>query len=72
MLPEFIVGYRVVIFLMLLGFVLHFLPNDISQVVEQRVVNMSLIGKAACIVAVIVIVIQVKSAVVQPFIYFQF
>ena len=71
-LPDFIIGYKVVLFLMVLGFVLHFLPDDMSQVVEQRVVNMSLIGKAACIVAVIVIVIQAKSAEVQPFIYFQF
>jgi alginate O-acetyltransferase complex protein AlgI len=69
---EFISGYAGVISLLFLGYALHFIPNSITDLVQEKVTDLPLIFKAACIVAVIVIVIQTKSAGVQPFIYFQF
>jgi alginate O-acetyltransferase complex protein AlgI len=69
---EFVSGYAGVVSLLVIGYLLHFVPQSVSDLVEKRVTNMSLPMKAACIVAVIVIVIQTKSAGVQPFIYFQF
>jgi D-alanyl-lipoteichoic acid acyltransferase DltB (MBOAT superfamily) len=69
---EFVSGYRYVVFLLVLGYVLHFIPDDIQTRAEMMVIRMPLIGKALCIVAVIIFVIQTKSAGVQPFIYFQF
>jgi D-alanyl-lipoteichoic acid acyltransferase DltB (MBOAT superfamily) len=69
---EFIAGYKFVFMLLLAGYVLHFMPDRIQNAVEQRVIDMPLVMKAACIVLVIVLVIQTKSAGVQPFIYFQF
>ncbi|HYF69910.1 MAG TPA: MBOAT family protein [Ohtaekwangia sp.] len=69
---EFISGYTWVCILLLLGYVLHFVPNKIQDETERAVKRMPLIFKALCIVLVIVLVIQTKSADVQPFIYFQF
>jgi alginate O-acetyltransferase complex protein AlgI len=69
---DFIVGYKEVVLLMLLGYLLHFLPRHIESLSENWVTQSPLAVKALLIVCVIVIVIQTKSAGIQPFIYFQF
>lgn len=69
---EFIAGYPGVFFLMVLGYLLHFVPDATYHQAELVVRKMPLIVKAACVVAVIIVVIQTKSAEIQPFIYFQF
>ncbi len=69
---QWIGGYWGVALLMLIGLVSHFLPARYSDYFQSRITNMPLIGQALLIVVVIFIVIQVKSADVQPFIYFQF
>lgn len=58
--------------LMLLGYVLHFLPETFSAKAKAIVSKCPLVVKALLIVIVIYIVIQIKSSDVQPFIYFQF
>jgi hypothetical protein len=57
---------------MLVGFILHFIPKSLELKTEQLVIKMPLTAKAALFVAIIVLVIQTKSAGIQPFIYFQF
>jgi alginate O-acetyltransferase complex protein AlgI len=69
---NFISGYKVVMFLMLLGYVLHFIPRNFELKTENWVTQSPLAVKAFLVIAVIVIVIQTKSAGIQPFIYFQF
>lgn len=69
---EFVAGYKSVLFLLLVGYILHFIPDRIQNKVEQRVTHMPLVMQAVCVVLVIILVIQTKSAGVQPFIYFQF
>ncbi len=69
---QFISGYRWVVLLMTIGFLLHFIPEHYTIEVRSRIIRMPLSMKAICIVAVIVLVIQTRSAGVQPFIYFQF
>lgn len=70
--PEFVSGYGAVFSLFIIGYVLHFIPQNVTDIVERKIIKMPLAAKAACIVAVIILVIQTKSAGVQPFIYFQF
>ena len=70
--PEFVVGYKAVLSLMVIGYVLHFIPKSIEQKAENTVTNMPLALKTALLVAMIILVIQTKSAGIQPFIYFQF
>lgn len=71
-LPEFVMGYKGVALLMVAGFILHFVPKGAEQKAEAWVVRMPLAAKTALLVATILLVIQTKSAGIQPFIYFQF
>jgi D-alanyl-lipoteichoic acid acyltransferase DltB (MBOAT superfamily) len=69
---EFIQGYKVVSLLMLAGFVLHFIPSRFEFKLQEKLTASSLAVKAAFVLSVIVIVVQMKSSGIQPFIYFQF
>jgi alginate O-acetyltransferase complex protein AlgI len=69
---EFVSGYKIVLMLMVVGYVLHFVPKSIEVKAEQVVTDMHLAWKTALLVSMIVLVIQTKSAGIQPFIYFQF
>jgi alginate O-acetyltransferase complex protein AlgI len=71
-LPEFVAGYKSVVLLMIIGYILHFIPKSAELKAQEIVVEMSLATKAACLTAVIVLFLQIKSSGVQPFIYFQF
>lgn len=69
---SFIMGYKNILLVMLLGYILHFLPKKIELKTRSWVTDMPLQLKVALMVAVIVLVVQVKSSEIQPFIYFQF
>jgi alginate O-acetyltransferase complex protein AlgI len=69
---QFIAAYKVVIALILLGFVLHFIPERIELHTRQHIVKSHFVLKAAWMISIILLVIQTKSAAIQPFIYFQF
>lgn len=69
---DFVMGYKAVLFLMVVGYVLHFVPAPVEQRAENWVTNLSLTGKFVVIFVTILLVIQTKSAGIQPFIYFQF
>ncbi len=71
-LPEFFAGYAGVVSLMALGYILHMIPNRIQLGFEQRMIAFPFAMKAVWMVVIIFIVMQVKSAEIQPFIYFQF
>ena len=70
--PAFIAGYKKILLVMLLGYILHFIPKRYELSAMNWVVDMPLAGKVAFVVSAIVLVIQIKSAGIQPFIYFQF
>jgi alginate O-acetyltransferase complex protein AlgI len=69
---QFIAGYKGVVALMVLGYTLHFIPQHIELEFQQRLTSLPFYYKAAWMVAIIILVMQTKSAGVQPFIYFQF
>ncbi|WP_288148486.1 MBOAT family O-acyltransferase, partial [Bacteroides acidifaciens] len=69
---QLVTGYRGVFFLMAVGYLLHFLPDSWQLFCQRRVVRMPLLLQSLLIVAVVYMVIQVKSSEIQPFIYFQF
>ncbi len=71
-LPEFIKGYSAVLFWMSLGYGLHLLPKSSEQAAQRFTTALPLLGKALLLTAFIALVMQVKSAEVQSFIYFQF
>lgn len=69
---QLVEGYWRVFALMLLGFLLHFAPVKWENSFANSVIRLPLIGKVILMVALIYLVIQVKSSEIQPFIYFQF
>lgn len=69
---EFIDGYSYVILLMLIGYVLHFLPAKMEKYSENVLIRSPFIIKVVYLCVIIFLVIQTKSSEIQPFIYFQF
>lgn len=69
---DFVSGYKAVISLMVVGYILHFMPSRSSLAFQKFVTEMPLALKAAWMVIIIMLVVQTKSAEIQPFIYFQF
>lgn len=69
---QLISGYWKVFLLMAVGFALHWCPDSWQDNCSKAVVRMPLLIQALLLVAVIFIIIQVKSSDIQPFIYFQF
>jgi D-alanyl-lipoteichoic acid acyltransferase DltB (MBOAT superfamily) len=69
---EFIAGYKEVVFLMILGYALHFTPQKIEFKFQQIITDLPLSLKAVWMVLIIFLVYQTQSAEIQPFIYFQF
>ena len=69
---DFIIGYKAVILMMLLGFFLHFTPKSLEVKCQFLVMNLSIPMKVVFLFIVIFIVVQFKSSEIQPFIYFQF
>ena len=64
--------YDVVILLMLLGFALHFIPENVEVKWERRFVLSPLWAKSLVVGAVIWLVLQTQTTGPQAFIYFQF
>jgi alginate O-acetyltransferase complex protein AlgI len=71
-LSEFLRGYAVVLGFIAMGFVLHFIPARFENRFLALTIQMPLIGKAILITLIALLIMQTKSAEVQPFIYFQF
>lgn len=69
---QWVESYWAVGFLMLIGYVMHFMPSRITMSTERNITRMPLVVKAMLIVIVVFVVVQIKSSEVQPFIYFQF
>lgn len=69
---QMVSGYWEVFALMTIGFILHFSPDRLQEKCSSIIIDTPLLGKALILIALIFIVIQVKSSDIQPFIYFQF
>jgi alginate O-acetyltransferase complex protein AlgI len=69
---DFIKGYWAVLGFIIMGYLFHFSPICYDKRVLKWITEMPLVGKAILITLVALLVMQTKSAEVQPFIYFQF
>lgn len=69
---DFIVGYKLVVVFMLIGFLLHFMPRKLELYAENMLIKSPFVIKVVYLSLVIWLIIQVRSSVIQPFIYFQF
>ncbi|MCH7973598.1 MAG: MBOAT family protein [Bacteroidetes bacterium] len=69
---QFVNAYPMIIILMVIGYVLHFLPEAWEKWTENFVVKMPVVVQALLLTAIILLVVQFKFAGLQPNIYFQF
>ncbi len=69
---QFIEGYQGVYIMMVIGFIFNFLPSSLEKYTEKYIIKSPLVVKGLILAIVIYLVAQVKSADLQPFIYFQF
>ena len=65
-------GYPQVLTLMVVGYVLHFVPASVKSDIRRQMARLPWWAYVVLLVAMAYLVIQFKSAEVQPFIYFQF
>lgn len=69
---QFVVGYKMVVSLMILGYLMHFVNSARMQSLQHRLMVSPFAVQVLLLIVVIFIVIQMKSSEIQPFIYFQF
>ena len=70
--PQLVAGYWQVMALMALGYTLHFIPETVEQRCKTAFARLPIATYVLATVVMIVLIIQVKSRDIQPFIYFQF
>ncbi|MFM7852947.1 MAG: hypothetical protein ACKO96_13780, partial [Flammeovirgaceae bacterium] len=69
LIVDFMKGYPAVVALMIIGYALHFTPVSWEEKTEQMITKLPLVGKGAFLLLMIILVMQTKSASIQPFIY---
>ncbi|MBD0258656.1 MAG: MBOAT family protein, partial [Cytophagales bacterium] len=72
LIPRMLDAYAFIFGLMFLAYVIHWLPRRLKEQLEGGLYYVPDLAKAALAVIVILSLYQVKTAAVQPFIYFQF
>jgi D-alanyl-lipoteichoic acid acyltransferase DltB (MBOAT superfamily) len=69
---QFIEGYPGVFFLLVGGYLVHFIPKRVDNRLQKWVTQSPTLLQALYLIFVIFLIVQVKSAGIVPFIYFQF
>jgi alginate O-acetyltransferase complex protein AlgI len=72
LIGQYVLSYSNIFFVMLIGYVGHWLPYSFKDELRTTFIALPDLTKAIICVAVIILLYQVRSAEVQPFIYFQF
>ncbi len=72
LIPEIAAGYWEIFALMLLGYLLHFVPATMQEKAKGRIIKNNIVVNALIMAVLIWIIMQIKSTGIQPFIYFQF
>jgi alginate O-acetyltransferase complex protein AlgI len=67
-----LIAYANIFTIMIIGYVVHLLPTDYKNSLSDTFVKLPDLTKAIMVVGLIVILYQVRTADLQPFIYFQF
>ncbi len=69
---QFIIGYKMVFALMVLGYIMHFVSQKRMLAVQEYLLNLPFLAQVLLFVLVVFVIIQMRSSEIQPFIYFQF
>ena len=72
LIPEILVSYSNVFTMMLIGFVIHWLPVKVKDWYRETFISLPLIAKIVISAITVFCVYQAMSSELQAFIYFQF
>ena len=72
LIEQFVMGYPMVTMLIATGFILHYLPSAWNERIATWAGRAPIAVQVAALVLIIMLVVQVRSSEVQPFIYLQF
>ncbi len=72
LIGEIVVGYRFVFGIMVIGFLMHWCPAQWKEYCRGRYIRLHVVWKVVTAVCLFFLLYQMKSSVIQPFIYFQF
>ncbi len=67
-----IISYYKILLIMIFGYTIHWLPTSFKTEFRETFVVLPELTKAIIIVGIMLVLFQVRSSEVQPFIYFQF
>ncbi|MGD9976380.1 MAG: MBOAT family protein [Bacteroidales bacterium] len=70
--PAMVQSYSGIFGLMLVGFVLHWLPFNLKEWCRGKFIESNIIIKLVVILLAAILIFQFKTAQIQPFIYFRF
>lgn len=71
-IPTIVWAYKEIFLIMLLGYVVHWLPREWKEEVQAAFLKTPDLAKAFIIALLVIVLYQARSADIQPFIYFQF
>ncbi len=72
LVPQMAWTYRTVFSIIITGFVIHWLPSSWKELYRGLFIRTPIYLKIVIILVIVFVIYQVKSAEIQPFIYFQF
>ncbi|MBI4648968.1 MAG: MBOAT family protein [Bacteroidia bacterium] len=72
LVPKVIFAYKEVFFLIIMAFVLHWLPSEWKEQYRGWFIKTPIYVKGIIIVLIVFFIYQIKSSDIQPFIYFKF
>ena len=72
LIPEILLSYPAIITVLVAGFSIHWLPYSIKEKYRGWFITTPIYVKAILTVLAVILIVQVKSSIIQPFIYFQF
>ncbi len=71
-IPEIFISYSSIFTILIAGYLTQWLPWSIKEKYRGWFIKSSIYLKAILLLILVIVIVQVKSSVLQPFIYFQF
>ncbi len=71
-IPAFVSGFKSVLIIMLIGYIIHWLPDKWKDSFQHGFVTSPIYAKVIAVVVIVFIIYQARITNLQPFIYFQF
>lgn len=70
--PQFFEGYLLIVLAIVFGFILHFLPRRYTRSAKKCFIGLPIIVQAIIFALVLLVIVQVRSSDIVPFIYMQY